>query len=144
MSTSIPSGGLPVGGRIHRLIDAPFVARKRADAEIGRYTAMGIPAAPTDAQPDSTQAASYATIQKDGRTIATLNRSGSLLTENDIAPPEDLAKGEAGTALADRRIRQMLARHGGTVVYTQDVQARNAAAQATSLFAAQLAGQASS
>ncbi|MDQ0520956.1 hypothetical protein QO017_002274 [Methylobacterium gregans] len=37
----------------------------------------------------------------------------------------------------------MLALHGGTVVYAQDVQARNAAAQAASLFTAQLSGQAS-
>jgi hypothetical protein len=143
MSTSIPSGGLTVTSWTSRLIDAPFVARKLNDAEIGRYREMGIPAAPTEARADPPAAASYATVQKDGRTIATLYRGGGLLTASDIAPPEDLAKGEAGTALADQRIRQMLALHGGTVVYARDVQARNAAAQAASLFTAQLAGQAS-
>lgn len=144
MSTSIPSGGIPVTGQVYRLIDSAFVGRKLSDAEISRYSAMGDRPTRTEAKPAPAPAASYATLQKDGRTIATLYPGGGLITESDIAPPEDLAKGEAGTALADQRIRQMLALHGGTVVYTQDVQARNAAAQAASLFTAQLAGQATS
>lgn len=152
MSTSIPSGSIPVTGQVYRLIDSAFVGRKLSDMEISRFTAMRVrltpteekpaEAKPTDARPASTPAASYATIQKDGRTIATLYPGGGLMTESDIVPPEDLAQGEAGTALADQRIRQMLALHGGTVVYTQDIPSRNAAAQAASLFTAQLAGQA--
>lgn len=143
MSTSIPSGGIPVTGRVYRLIDSAFVGRTLSDAEIGRFTAMGLRPTPTEARSAPTPEASYATIQKDGRAIATVHSGGGLITESDIAPPADLAKGEAGPSLADQRIRQMLALHGGTVVYTQNVQARNAAAQAASLFTAQLAGQAS-
>jgi hypothetical protein len=199
MSTSIPGGGLPVTGRISRLIDLPFVARKLTDAEISQYTARGIRDASAEAKPDSTPAASYATIreggvtkaitmlprpalkratdeearqlaemnrafeaaratdrksdddpsnlyatiQKNGKTIASLYVGGSMVTPNDVALPGNLSWDGQGTILADRRIQQMLALHGGTVVYARDVQARNAAAQAASLFTAQLAGQAS-
>ncbi len=66
-----------------------------------------------------------------------------MVTPNDVALPDNLSLDGQGITLADQRIRQMLALHGGTVAYTQDVQARNAAAQAASLFTAQLAGQAS-
>jgi len=84
----------------------------------------------------------YATIQKNGKTIATVYRSGLLVTPNGEQLPADLVSdGATPLSVADARIRQMLAMHGGTVNYAQSMRAVSTPASAATLFAAQLAGQ---
>jgi hypothetical protein len=82
----------------------------------------------------------YATIQKDGKTIATFWTSGAMMTPNGGTPP-DLAVEGHGISLANTRIQQMLREYGGTIQYTQESRTRNSSAGAASLFAAQLAAQ---
>ncbi len=134
--------GVTISGKIFQLLDVPATALKKADGELDKFKFLKDGPTPTEPRPQRPSPKPYATIQRDGAAIATLYESGFLITAGNITPPADLSRGEAGTSLADQRIRQMLALHGGTVVYTQNVQARNAAAQAASLFTAQLAGQA--
>lgn len=82
----------------------------------------------------------YATIKKDGQTIATFYASGLMLTSPGIPLPQGLANDGRGTSLADIRIRQMLAELGGSVEYLRDAERRAKSESAATLFAAQIAG----
>jgi hypothetical protein len=82
----------------------------------------------------------YATIQKDGKTIATFWTSGAMMTPNG-GTPSDLAVDGHGISLANTRIQQMLREYGGTVQYRQESRTQNSSAGAASLFTAQLAAQ---
>lgn len=62
----------------------------------------------------------YATLQKDGKTIATLYRSGALQTPNDLALPSNLSRDGVGIPLANKRLQQLQAIYGGTVTYAQN------------------------
>ena len=83
----------------------------------------------------------YATIKKDGKTIATVYRNGFVETPNGEALPNDLAADGEGLSLANRRIQQILKMYGGDVEYFQDTRTQAASATAATLFAAQRAGQ---
>lgn len=141
------SGAVSSSRETSSLIKLPQPSiRKGAPEEVRRLIEMSRAfesARPSDRKSDDDPSNLYATVQKNGKTIASLYIGGSMVTPNDVALPDNLSLDGQGTTLADQRIRQMLALHGGTVVYAQDVQARNAAAQAASLFTAQLSGQAS-
>jgi hypothetical protein len=50
----------------------------------------------------------YATIKKDGKTIATVYRSGFVETPHGEALPNDLAADGEGLSLANQRIQQIL------------------------------------
>ena len=82
----------------------------------------------------------YATIQKDGKTIATVYKSGFVETPNGHALPDDLAADEPGLSLANQRIQQILKMYGGNVEYIQDTRTQAASTTAATLFAAQQAG----
>jgi len=83
----------------------------------------------------------YATIRKDGKTIATVYRSGFIETSNGDALPNDLAADGQGLSLANQRTQQILKMYGGNVEYIQGTRTRAASAAAAKLFAAQRAGQ---
>lgn len=83
----------------------------------------------------------YATIRKDGKTIATVYKSGFVETPNGHALPNDLAADGEGLSLANRRIQQILKMYGGDVEYIQDTRTQAASVAAATLFAAQQAGQ---
>jgi hypothetical protein len=83
----------------------------------------------------------YATIRKDGKTIATVYRSGFVETPNGDALPNDLAADGEGLSLANRRIQQILKMYGGDVEYVQATRTQAASVAAATLFAAQQAGQ---
>jgi hypothetical protein len=101
------------------------------------------PAPPASVDADNDPSKLYATIQKDGKTIATFYTSGAMVTPNGGPLPANLQVDGHGVALADARIRQMLDLVGGTVSYRQNAQSLNATANANAsvLFMAQLAGQ---
>jgi hypothetical protein len=101
------------------------------------------PAPPASVDADNDPSKLNATIQKDGKTIATFYTSGTMVTSNGGPLPPDLQADGHGVALADARIRQMLDFVGGTVSYRQNAPALNATANAnaSALFMAQLAGQ---
>jgi hypothetical protein len=101
------------------------------------------PAPPTSVDADNDPSKLYATIQKDGKTIATLYTSGAMVTPDGGPLPASLQVDGHGVALAEARIRQMLDLAGGTVSYWQNAPALNAIANANAsvLFMAQLAGQ---
>ena len=94
-------------------------------------------ATPADNDPSNL----YATIQKDGKTVATFYKSGLMVTPNGEALPNDLAVDGHGVSLANQRIQQMLKMYGGDVEYAQDARTRNTSAMAATLFSAQVAGQ---
>jgi hypothetical protein len=83
----------------------------------------------------------YATIQKDGKTIATVYKSGFVEAGNGYGLPNDLTMDGEGLALANKRIEQLLKLYGGHVEYIQDTRTQAASATAATLFAAQQAGQ---
>lgn len=83
----------------------------------------------------------YATIQKDGKTIATFYKGGLMVTPDNLALPNDLAMAGHGLSLANQRIQQMLDMYGGKVEYAQDARTRSTSAMAATLFSAQVAGQ---
>ena len=99
-------------------------------------TAAAPPAA--NAPADNDPSNRYATIQKDGKTIATFYRSGLMVAPNGVALPNDLAIDGHGLSLANQRIQQMLKMYGGDVEYVQDTRMRGNSAAAATLFAAQL------
>ena len=78
----------------------------------------------------------YATIVKDGRTIATFDKKGGIMTPNDVAIPQNLAM--AGGP--DPRIAQMLKLHGGTVEYVSDTRIKSESINAQTLFVTQQLG----
>jgi hypothetical protein len=96
------------------------------------------PIGPVDSDNDPSKL--YATIQKDGKTIATFWTSGAMMTPNGAALP-DLAVNGHGISLANTRIQQLLEMYGGELQYVHDQRVQNASAGAASLFAAQLAAQ---
>jgi hypothetical protein len=61
----------------------------------------------------------YATIRKDGKTIATVYSEWFCGTPNGDALPNDLAADGEGLSLANRRIQQILKMYGGDVEYIQ-------------------------
>jgi hypothetical protein len=83
----------------------------------------------------------YATIQKDGKTVATFYTSGLMVNPSDVKVADDLAADGTGRSLADQRIQQMLQATGGQVSYAQDMRARAASKSANTYFLAQLAAQ---
>jgi hypothetical protein len=101
------------------------------------------PAPPASVDADNDPSKLYATIQKDGKTIATFYTSGAMVAPNGGSLPANLQVDGHGVALADARIRQMLDLIGGTVSYRQNAPSLNATANANAsvLFMAQLAGQ---
>lgn len=72
----------------------------------------------------------YATLQKDGKTIATLYRSGLLQTPNDVALPSNLSRDGLGIPLANKRLQQLQAIYGGTVTYAQNASTASGASSA--------------
>ena len=97
------------------------------------------PGAQADADNDPSKL--YATIQKDGKTVATFYTSGLMVTPNAVQVPDDLVADGTGRSLANRRIQQMLQAIGGQVSYTQEVRAQATSAAAKTHFTAQLAAQ---
>lgn len=75
----------------------------------------------------------HATLERNGQTIATVYKSGGMMTPNAIGSPSNLASDGHGLPLADQRLQQMFQLHGGTISCAQ------ASASAATLFAAQLA-----
>jgi hypothetical protein len=102
---------------------------------------------PVDGEPNTTMEIEtdssnrYATIQKNGKTIATVYRSGYVETPYVDELPYDRTADKPGLALANKRIQQMLEKYGGHVEYIQDTRTQAASATAATLFAAQRAGQ---
>ena len=81
----------------------------------------------------------YATLQKHGQTIATLYKSGGMMTPNAIGLPADLSQSGIGLPLAEQRLQQMLQLYGGTVHYAQQAGSPPPPERASALFVAQLA-----
>ena len=94
---------------------------------------------PDDLIADNHPSNIYATLERNGQTIATLYKSGGIMTPNAIGMPSDLSNEGGGLPLAEKRLQQMLELHGGTVSYSRQNAAAPSSANATSLFAAQLA-----
>jgi hypothetical protein len=103
------------------------------------------PAPPASVDADNDPSKLNATIQKDGKTIATFYTSGTMVTSNGGPLPANLQADGHGVALADARIRLMLDLVGGTVSYRHNApplnSTANSTANASALFTAQLAGQ---
>ena len=117
-------------------------ARKLTGTEAAMADALrASPAPPASVDADNDPSKLYATIQKDGKTIATFYTSGTMVTPNGGPLPANLQVDGHGVALADARIRQMLDLAGGTVSYRQNAPSLNSSANASVLFMAQLAGQ---
>jgi hypothetical protein len=119
-------------------------ARKLTGTEAAVADALWAPPAPpASVDADNDPSKLYATIEKDGKTIATFYTSGAMVTPNGGPQPANLQVDGHGVALANARIRQMLDLVGGTVSYRQNAPSLNAPANANAsvLFMAQLAGQ---
>jgi hypothetical protein len=96
-------------------------ARKLTGTEAAVADALRAPPAPpASVDADNDPSKLYATIQKDGKTIATLYASGAMVTPDGGPLPANLQVDGHGVALAEARIRQMLDLLGGTVSYTQN------------------------
>ena len=102
---------------------------------------LHLPPPGAQANADNDPSKQYATIQKDGRTVATFYSNGLMVNPSDVKVPDDLAADGTGRSLADQRIQQMLRATGGQVSYAQDVRAQAASAGANTYFLAQLAAQ---
>ena len=102
---------------------------------------LHLPPPGAQAAADNDPSKLYATIQKDGKTLATFYTSGLMVNPSDVKVPDDLAADGTGRSLADQRIQQMLQATGGQVSYAQDVRAQAASAGANTYFLAQLAAQ---
>lgn len=61
----------------------------------------------------------YASIQKDGKTVALVYKDGSYTLPSAVSAPADLANGTPGTALAEARLAQLGKAMGGTVQYAK-------------------------
>jgi len=92
---------------------------------------------PLDVIADNHPSNIYATLERNGQTIATVYKSGGMMTPNAIGSPSNLASDGSGLPLAEQRLQQMLQLHGGTISYAQP--RAQASASAATLFAAQLA-----
>lgn len=96
-------------------------ARKLTGTEAAVADALWAPPAPpASVDADNDPSKLYATIQKDGKTIATLYTSEAMVTPDGGPLPANLQVDGHGVALAEARIRQMLDLLGGTVSYTQN------------------------
>jgi len=102
---------------------------------------LTVPPPVGQADADNDPSKLYATIQKDGKTVATFYTSGLMVTPNAVQVPDDLVADGTGRSLANRRIQQMLQAIGGQVSYTQEVRAQATSAAAKTHFTAQLAAQ---
>ncbi|MDR3493787.1 MAG: hypothetical protein P4L82_04220 [Ancalomicrobiaceae bacterium] len=83
----------------------------------------------------------YASIQKNGKTVALVYRDGSYTLPSAVSAPADLANGTPGTGLAETRLAQLGKALGGTVQYAKggSVQGLSSLVQAaSSQFLAQL------
>ena len=117
-------------------------ARKLSGTEAAAADALWAPPAPpASVDADNDPSKLYATIEKDGKTIATFYTSGTMVTPNGGPLPANLQVDGHGVVLADARIRQMLGLVGGTASYRQNAPSLNSTANASVLFATQLAGQ---
>ena len=94
---------------------------------------------PDDLIADNHPSNIYATLERNGQTIATLYKSGGIMTPDAVGLPSDLSNEGGGLPLAEKRLQQMLELHGGTVSYSRQNAAAPSSANATTLFAAQLA-----
>ena len=100
---------------------------------------LTVPPPVGQADADNDPSKLYATIQKDGRTVATFYSNGLMVNPSDVKVPDDLAADGTGRSLADQRIQQMLRATGGQVSYARDVRAQAASVSANTYFLAQLA-----
>jgi hypothetical protein len=130
-----------LGGSVYGLATT-LPARKLSGTEAAVADALWAPPAPpASVDADNDPSKLYATIRKDGKTIATFYTSGTMITSNGGPLPANLQADGHGVALADARIRQMLDLVGGTVSYRRNAPPLNSTANASALFMAQLAGQ---
>ncbi|WP_156650102.1 hypothetical protein [Methylobacterium sp. Leaf89] len=134
----------PSIGQIYNLAEmAPAITkmpesrRKEREAELNPPP----PPAPGNVVADNDPSNQYATLEKNGRVLATVYKSGLISTPNEVQLPSDLANDGHGTSLADARLKQMLDMYGGEIKYTQDTMMQAASKTASTLFSAHLAGQ---
>lgn len=86
---------------------------------------------------DNHPSKTYATIEKNGRVVATIYESGGMMTPNDVGTPPDLAND--GADLAERRLQQMQEMIGGTISYAKPKAASpQSGVSAATLFLAQM------
>jgi hypothetical protein len=86
---------------------------------------------------DNHPSKTYATIEKNGRVMATIYESGVMMTPNDVGTPPNLFND--GPNLAERRLQQMQEMIGGTINYAKPKgTAPQSGVSAATLFLAQL------
>lgn len=115
----------------------PSAVRKLSDEEVADRQPLK-PLPPADLIADNHPSNIYATLERNGQTIATIYKSGGMMTSNAVSLPSNLSNEGTGLPLAEQRLQQMLELHGGTVNYVRPAATPLPPERASSLFAAQL------
>ncbi len=128
--------GIAISGQF-KAIPIPASAIHKVD-DVGLLRRLSQePPAEHDIVADNHPSKTYATIEKNGRIVATIYESGVMMTPNDVGRPGNLAND--GPNLAERRLQQMQEMLGGTISYAKPkATPPQPGVSATTLFLAQL------